>query len=313
MGGKPMRLITVIPAVVALFVSGAAYAQGWSEYVNRENFFTVNFPDDPKETMVPYKTVKGTDLTAHVFVATAPADSILGGKYTVTVVDYTNVKNELGDAMEQARQAILAKGKAKYDEINNLDMHRGRAMTVETANSRIFAEIILAANNRVYITEAENALTSPPPANFQASIQILDENGVRIRTRTVIAAPENEAAPIGAAANAAEQAKIVAGVTGTWRVAGGSCEAAYFKSGEITKTVRGEQAMNGTVVNQGVTITGQLILTGAREGQLVDTKTDKVIFIFEPQPDNKLSFSALGPPALGWPDAALELCPAAKG
>jgi len=46
-----MRFLRLIPAVVVLFFTGAAYSQEWSEYVNRENFFHRQFPrradDDP--------------------------------------------------------------------------------------------------------------------------------------------------------------------------------------------------------------------------------------------------------------------------
>ena len=303
-----MRLVSIIPAIVAVFISGAASAQDWGEYANREDFFTINLPDDPMMTSSPYKTVKGTDLTAHTYTAKAPADSLLAGTYSVTVVDYTNAKAEIPDAIEQARQDLLKKGTAKYDAIGNIDMHRARYMTVESATDRYLASILVAANNRLYIVQADTPLTSAVPAQFQASIQVLDANGVRIRTRTAPGAPEYETTPIGAAANQAEEAQVVAAVSGTWKAPNGSCETAYFKSGERTKSVRGEAAMAGTVVNMGVTIQGHLILTGAREGQFVDLKTDKAIFLFQNKPGNKLNFFPMGVPAIGWPEVNLERC-----
>ncbi|HMI95477.1 MAG TPA: hypothetical protein VK479_03130 [Micropepsaceae bacterium] len=309
-----MRLARLIPAVAALFFSGAAYAQTWDSYVNRENFFSINLPGEPAVKEAPYKTVKGTNLTASVFTAVAAAGTRSNGTYTVTVVDYSNAKNELGDAMEQARKAILAKGTPKYDAVNNMDMHRGWAMTVETPDKhRIMGQIIIAANNRIYISEADTPMNVPPPAQFQASLQILDKDGVRIRTRTVIAAPENEVGPVGAQANAAESAKVATLASGAWRTAGGSCEAAYFKSAGPAKTTRDEQALAGTIRNAGMTITGQLITAGAREGQFIDPKTDKAIMLFDPQEGGKLGMSAVGAPALGWPDVTLELCPGSRG
>ena len=308
-----MRIVGLVTAVVALFVSGAAFAQDWGEYVNREDFLQINLPDDPTITSQPYKTVKGTDLTAHIYTAKAPADSLLAGTYSVTVVDYTNAKDEIPDAMEQARQAILTKGEAKYDQINNIDMHRARLMTVESATTRYLASILIAANNRLYITLAETPISSAVPAQFQASIQILDANGVRIRTRTAPGAPANEVAPIGAAANRAEEQRVADTIAGTWRAPTGTCEASYFKSGERTKTVRGEEAVAGTVTNMGITVPGQLILSGAREGQFVDPMTDKAIFLFENKPGDKLDFFAIGAPALGWPEVTLELCPGSRG
>jgi hypothetical protein len=61
-----MRLLKLIPAAVALFISGAAHAQAWDAYVNREDFFSLNLPDDPVRKDEPYKTAKGKELTAHI-------------------------------------------------------------------------------------------------------------------------------------------------------------------------------------------------------------------------------------------------------
>ena len=88
---------------------------------------------------------------------------------------------DLTARLQQARQDILKKGTAKYDEINNIDMHRARYMTVESATTRYLSSILVAANNRLYITLAETPLSSAVPAQFQASLQVLDANGGRIR------------------------------------------------------------------------------------------------------------------------------------
>ena len=146
----------------------------------------------------------------------------------------------------------------------NLDMHRSWRVTVENPNARILGEILIAANNRVYIVEGETPLNVPPAAQFQASIQVLNNEGVRIRTRTEIAAPAEEKANVGAAFNQAEATRVATAASGTWRnPSGGSCEAAYFKSGMRGKTKRDEEALSGTVTNQGTTIAGQLVIVGA--------------------------------------------------
>jgi hypothetical protein len=181
-----MRVFSLIPAFAATFIASHALAQDWAEYVNRENFFTVNFPGDPEEKSVPYKTGKGTGLTAHEFTASAPADTLLAGTYSVTVVDYNAALPEIGTAIQEAAAAIRAKGAVKYDGSNNVDQMASWRLTVETADKhRLLAEILTAANNRLYIVLADTAITAPPPAQFQASVQILDENGVRIRYKSV--------------------------------------------------------------------------------------------------------------------------------
>jgi hypothetical protein len=308
-----MRSVSLIPALVALFLSSAASAQVWQEYVNRENNFQINFPSEPTTSESQYRTVKGTMLPARVFTAVAPAGSITAGTYKVTVVDYSNALSELGDAVEQARSAIKAKGTTKYDEVNDLDRHREWRMTVETPTTRILASTLIAANNRLYIAEGETALSAPPPAQFHVSLQILNEEGVRIRQLTYIAAPEDEIAPISEKANALEAQRLTALVSGTWRnPAGGSCQTGYFKSGERNRTRRNEEAMVGTVTNAGTTISGQLIMAGAREGQFINTTTDRAIFLFESKTNESLTFTAIGEPATGWPEVTLELCPGTR-
>jgi len=308
-----MRFVGLIPAIAVLFFSSAASAQAWDIYANRENFFSVNLPGEPTVTQAPYKTAKGTNLTANVFTAIAPPGSRLAGKYTVTVVDYSNAKDELTTAVEQARNAIRAKGTVKYDGLNNIDLHLTRRLTIETASTRLLAEVLMAANNRLYITVAETPLNVPPPAVFQASLQILDDSGVRIRTRTALGVPEDVKSPIGPGGVADEPDKVAAQMIGTWHIAGGSCQQAYFKSGMRLKTKRGEEALAGTVVNAGITIAGQVIVNGSREGQFINPMTDQAIMVFAPDDSGKLNISALNAPAAGWPDVALELCPGSRG
>jgi hypothetical protein len=294
-------------------LSTAAYAQGWQEYVNRENNFQVNFPSEPVMTETQYRTAKGTMLPARVFTAVAPQGSITPGTYKVTIVDYSTALNEVGDAIEQARSAIKAKGETKYDEVNDLDRHREWRLTVESPTTRILASTLIAANNRLYIAEGETPLSAPPPAQFHVSLQILNEEGVRIRQLTYIAAPEDEIAPISEKANALEAQRLTALVSGSWRnPSGGTCQAAYFKSGERLRTRRNEEGMAGTVTNAGTTVAGQLILAGAREGQFINPTSDRAIFLFETRPNDQLTFTAIGEPATGWPDVTLELCPGTR-
>jgi predicted cobalt transporter CbtA len=116
-----------------------------------------------------------------------------------------------------------------------------------------------------------------------------------------------------AVGNQVEAAAIEKAVKGTWKnPAGGTCEAAYFKADEVTKTVRGENALATTVVNAGTTVKGQAILAGAREGQVVNPTTDKAIFLLEPQEGDKLHVIPVGEPALAWPEVVLELCPGSR-
>jgi hypothetical protein len=307
-----MRFVSLIPAVAALFISGAAYAQAWDVYVNQESFFSANFPGTPTATQAPYRTAKGTQLTARVFSVVIPPGSRLTGSYTVTVVDYANAKDEISMAVEHASNAVRAKGTVKYDAIENLDLHASRRLTIETPTDRILAEILFAENNRLYISQAQTSLKVPPPAQFQASLQVIDDKGARIRTRTLLGLPEGSKQPTGAGGIADEPDKVAALMAGSWRVAGGSCDKPYFKSGMRLKNSRGEEALLGTIVNGGTTINGMLIVENARAGQFLDPMSLQALMLFDPQGD-KLGISSIGGAATGWPDVTLDLCPGSRG
>ncbi len=112
--------------------------------------------------------------------------------------------------------------------------------------------------------------------------------------------------------NAAEAAKIQAAVKGAWKTPTGSCDQAFFKTAEDMKTVRGEPGMKVTAVNAGMTVTGTLILSGAREGQVVNSTSDLMMMLLEPQDDGKLHVIPLNGPVAGWPEAVLDLCPGSR-
>jgi hypothetical protein len=302
-----MRFMSFIPAVVALFISSAASAQAWEEYVNRGDFFTVNFPGDPTVQEITYKTAKGTSLPAHVYTAQDAK-----GRYTMTVVDYNSAPGEVATAVDEAVKTIRAKGTPKYDAVNMLDMHRSWRITVETTDKRrLLGEVLVADNKHLYISQADTALNVPPPAQFSVSLQILDKDGVRIRNKEVKGATPDEVVPVTEQARIIDTAEMLKRVVGNWKSPGGSCDNAFLKAVTRAKTIRGEEALNGTITSAGMVINGLVIVNGPRVGQIVDGKTDKVIFIFDPR-DDKMDISALGPPAIGWPDVTLDFCPGTR-
>jgi hypothetical protein len=179
-----MRILKLVSA--ALFVATAAQAQTWAEWPSRDDRFVVNFPGEPARTEMQYKTAKGTTLPAHVYTAEADPRSRSAGTYTVTVVDYNSAPDQVTTAIAEAAQTARTKGTVKYDEENNIDQMRSWRLTVETpTNRRILSEILVSAEKRLYIVQADTPINVPPPAQFQASVQILDADGVRIRYRTV--------------------------------------------------------------------------------------------------------------------------------
>ena len=98
-------------------------------------------------------------------------------------------------------------------------------------------------------------------------------------------------------------------LAGSWKAPNGSCQAAYFKAGAEGKTKRGEDALGATVSDKGTTVDGQIILRGARQGQLVNPMTDRAIFLIDILAGPKVKFIPIGEPVLTWPEIDTEKCP----
>src|SRR5256885_9232392 len=118
MKGNLMRFAGIISAIFALVLSSGAHAQAWDAYINRDTFFSANLPDEPTSSEAPYTTARGTMLTRRTFTATAPADSILAGTYSVNVVDYSNAKDELKPAIDETAASMRTRGTVKYEGVN---------------------------------------------------------------------------------------------------------------------------------------------------------------------------------------------------
>lgn len=173
-----MRFASLVAALLAVGFSTSAFAQAeWAEFVDRNDHFTVNFPGDPKVDTITYKTEKGTSLPAHIYTA---QDS--RGIYKITVVDYRTAPMETATAVEEAAKAVRAKGEVKYDAQENLDRIKSQRISLlEPGGDRRTLAEILTEGGRLYISEASVGVKAPPPAQFQASLQVLDDEGVRIR------------------------------------------------------------------------------------------------------------------------------------
>ena len=200
-----MRLVRLIPAALILFVSGPAFAQEWIEYYSRADFFLVNLPGQPVVRDITYATEFGVNLPGHVHIyENGPT------RYSVTVVDYTNVQKihadrlkncqaypnlcnnpyvaELRGAMDYAASGFIKRdAKVTYYGYANSDRIEGRRVQLLNPDrSRTFAAIYM-HENRLYILEGTVPVGSPPPALFQQSMGFLDKDGIRVRYATMYA------------------------------------------------------------------------------------------------------------------------------
>ena len=179
-----MRFVGVLSAAaLALCVSGAALAQGWFDYVNKESMFSVNFPKEPRVEDFTYTSEYKSKLNAKRFIAEHN-----GATYTVTVVDMSRTDyrpqyhgNELRGAVAYAATQLRQTGKVTFDAYQEINVIPGHALQITLPDGkRNFVAIHLHAK-KLYIAEAVVAANMPPPALFQASFQITDGEGRALR------------------------------------------------------------------------------------------------------------------------------------
>src|SRR5687768_9891836 len=85
-----MRLHRIAAAIAIVLMSEPAMAQGWSEFVSKDDRFTTNFPGPPEVKESTYKSQFGADLPSRVYSATSGASH-----FSVTVVDYRSIEKIL--------------------------------------------------------------------------------------------------------------------------------------------------------------------------------------------------------------------------
>jgi hypothetical protein len=201
-----MFRFSMIAAALSLFIAGPAFAQEWVEYSSRGDFFSINFPTEPKVESITYTTEFGIKLPGHVYRSEEGPS-----RYSVTVVDYTDD----GKIQEQRSKECLASG--KYPDIcsdhtrldlrgaidfatwsylkkdikvtffayYNSDLVEGRQIQLTNADgSRTFLAIHM-HENRLYIIDGTVPKGTPQPALFQQSMGFIDKEGKRIRYESI--------------------------------------------------------------------------------------------------------------------------------
>jgi len=173
-----MRIVQLVAAVSTLWIAAPAFAQEWIVYVDRAERFTINLPSQPtiRETM--YEPQRGPMLKARVYtVQDGPR------RYTVTVVNYAGANvNDVPHAVAwEAWNYRKRGGEITYDSFANVDRINGHQLHITNADKTQTIVGIYLHARRLYILEALVPPSTPGALHFQQSLQILDEQGKRIR------------------------------------------------------------------------------------------------------------------------------------
>ena len=204
-----MRLMPLISATLLLVMSGSAFAQeDYTEFVSREERFTITFPGKPVVSETTWMSEYGAVLPARVYSATNGA-----GRHTLTVVDYRPVerillekakscplgaetcqgvgdtgigywKNDVRGAVTYAIGKMLTERDVKVTHLmwNFMELVAGNEiqLTNNKDQSRTFASVYM-HDYRLLIAESTVPKGYPPPTVLQQSLGWLDEQGRGIR------------------------------------------------------------------------------------------------------------------------------------
>ena len=209
-----MRLHRILAAIAIVLTSGPAVAQGWTEFVSKDDRFTTNFPGAPEVKEATYRSQFGADLPSRVYSATRGASH-----FSVTVVDYRSIekiltekskscpdgaetcrgganpasstgagywKADLAGAMVYATWQFMRRDAVVTEFIwTNIDLVEGHLLHLTNKDkSRTYASIFM-HENKLYIGEATVPAGEPEPGLFQQALGFIDENGRSIRYQTL--------------------------------------------------------------------------------------------------------------------------------
>ena len=200
-----MRIVPLTLAALALSAPLPGFAQsfGWTDYMSREDYFSVSFPGEPSVEEIAYPTEYRITLPARVYSHDDGAY-----RYSVTVVDYRNAvdihlaRNDAcraaggdgdqcqDDGPEEVRGAIVYASwnimKREGVEVNhyahyNSDLVEGHNIRLTNADGSRTTAVVHMHEDRLYILEATVPPGSPAPGMFQISLRFLDSDYNRVR------------------------------------------------------------------------------------------------------------------------------------
>ncbi len=173
-----MSLIRLISAGLILFMSGPSFAQEWIEYVDRVEYFQINFPGQPTVRDIGYESEMGETLPARVYTAKGgPAT------YSLTVVNYKDAEpgDWRGAQIWAAWQIRKRGGEITYEAYQQTDRIQGIQIQITNRDTTRSYIGIYPHERRLYIMEATAPADYPPPSDFPQTLAILDDQGLRIR------------------------------------------------------------------------------------------------------------------------------------
>jgi hypothetical protein len=196
-----MRVIGMTITLCAFLVAQPVIAQDWTEYVNKEDRFSIPAPGQPTVETITWDSEYRAKYPGRVY-KWAQGDN----RYSVTVVDYSDAEKihaaidhvayvggvgywviDIAASVAQAARMFREKPgvKVTYDAFHYINLITGHMLQLTNPDaSRSYVAIYL-HENRLYVLDATVAKGQPPPLIFQQSMAILGPDGNPVRYRSL--------------------------------------------------------------------------------------------------------------------------------
>jgi hypothetical protein len=100
-------------------------------------------------------------------------------------VNYATAQTEEATAITEAGKAIRSRGDVKFDALEHQNNMKSQRISLVLPGTQrlLLGEALLSHDHRLYVLEADTPPKVSPPAQFQASLEVLDAGGNAIRYR----------------------------------------------------------------------------------------------------------------------------------
>ena len=199
-------------AMLPMLAMSPADAQNWFQFTGEQDRFRIHAPGELQVREISYDSEYAATFPARVYSYEDDA----GNRFSVTVVDYTDSLRihterarteadyllywevDVRASVDYAAANLRSRGgEIVYDAYHYIDRVEGHQLhLVNPDETRTYAAIYL-HDSHLYIVEATVLPGTPPPGQFQQSLEFIDENGDRIRYQNFADAVKVRGAPAG--------------------------------------------------------------------------------------------------------------------
>jgi hypothetical protein len=143
-----MRLLACVLTV--LVVSLPAAAQGWKEYADPGNGFTVSFPAAPRIETTTYQAADGSAVQAKVYSVTQD-----GAMFKMTVADLSHAAMEESAVIDHAIKTLSQGGEIKVNIPARINRVYGRQLSIVGADGSHSSVAVFYHKARLYQIEGK--------------------------------------------------------------------------------------------------------------------------------------------------------------